>query len=407
MNEAASESGHEPDPFSPIALRSAFVPEPDDPLALGPLKKVYLIWLAGASCEGCTVAAAGGTHPRIEQLLSGAIPGLPRVELVHSLLSTESGRAWTENLFMAERGELDAPYIITWEGSVMDESTAGAGYWFGLGEDPATGRQITSRDWLDRLVPGAAAVLAIGTCAAWGGIPAATGNPTGAMGLGEYLGADYRSATGVPVVNIPGCAPLGDNYTETVAALLLHLNGLAPLPELDENGRPSWLFAETVHAGCNRARYYDDGVFASEAGAETCLVELGCWGPVVQCNIGERGMIDGHGGCMSVGGICIGCTMPGFPDRFSPFFDPPDLASAGVVTETATPVAGGFLRRMHLVRGRHRRLDDAGVSSPDRGGGPPARRPADRFYRPGAPSRPDIDARAEDGSPLPNAGHSR
>ena len=392
------------DAFSPIALRSASVTEPDDPLSLGPLKKVYLIWLAGASCEGCTVAATGGTHPRLEQLLSGAIPGLPRVELIHSLLSTESGTEWTANLFMAERGELDAPYIITWEGSVMDESLAGAGYWLGLGEDPASGRQLTSRDWLDRLAPGAAAVLAIGTCAAWGGIPAAAGNPTGAMGLGDYLGAGYRSTTGVPVVNIPGCAPLGDNYTETAAALLLHLNGLAPLPELDECGRPSWLFAETVHSSCNRVRYYDDGVFASEAGAESCLVELGCWGPVVQCNIVERGVIDGHGGCMAVGGICIGCTMPGFPDRFSPFFERPELASAAVAPETTAPVAGGFLRRMRLVRGRHRRREDAGAPSPDRAGRTgPARAPADRFYRPGTPARSDIDARADVASPVPDA----
>ena len=391
------------DAFAPIALRSASVTEPDDPLSLGPLKKVYLIWLAGASCEGCTVAATGGTHPRLEQLLSGAIPGLPRVELIHSLLSTESGTAWTANLFMAERGELDAPYIITWEGSVMDESTAGTGYWFGLGEDPTDGHQLTSRDWLDRLAPGAAAVLAIGTCAAWGGIPAAAGNPTGAMGLGDHLGADYRSTTGVPVVNIPGCAPLGDNYTETAAALLLHLNGLAPLPELDECGRPSWLFAETVHSSCNRARYYDDGVFASEAGAESCLVELGCWGPVVQCNIVERGVIDGHGGCMAVGGICIGCTMPGFPDRFSPFFERPDLASATVVPETTAPVTGGFLRRMRLVRGRHSRREDAGASSPDRARRDgPARPPAGRFYRPGTPARPDVDARTDGGSPVPH-----
>ena len=180
------------DAFSPIAHRSSSTSYWDDPLALGPLRKVYLIWLAGGSCEGCTVAATGGTHPRLEQLLGGTIPGLPKVELVHSLLSVESGRAWTENLFMAERGELDAPYIVTWEGSVLDESTAGGGYWFGLGEDPATGRQITSREWLDRLAPGAAAIIAIGTCAAWGGIPAARGNVTGSTGLGGHLGAGYR-----------------------------------------------------------------------------------------------------------------------------------------------------------------------------------------------------------------------
>ena len=323
------------------------------------------------------MAATGGTHPRIEQLLSGAIPGLPRIELIHSMLSSESGAAWTDNLFMAERGELDAPYIITWEGSVMDESTAGAGFWYGLGEDPRTGRQITSREWLDRLAPGAAAVIAIGTCASWGGVPAATGNPTGATSLQDYLGADYRSTAGVPLVKIPGCAPLGDNYTETAAALLLHLNGLAPAPALDDAGRPAWLFAETVHASCARAGYYDDGVFAAEAGSESCLVELGCWGPVVQCNILERGMIDGHGGCMSVGGICIGCTMPGFPDRFAPFFQAPDLtADRPPVPE---PVPGGFLRRMRLVRGRHAGSRRAAAVTPS---ALPGSRSPHRFFHP-------------------------
>lgn len=354
--------------LAPLAVRSAAVVEPPDPLALGPLRKVYLIWLAGASCEGCSVAASGGTHPRLEQLLTGAIPGLPRVELVHSLLSTESGAQWTANLFMAERGELDAPYIVTWEGSVMDESTSGSGFWGGLGEDPLTARQITSQEWLERLAPGAAAVIAIGTCAAWGGIPAAEGNPTGARGLGDHLGADFRSAAGVPVVNIPGCAPLGDNYTETAAALLLHLNGLAAMPELDESGRPSWLFASTAHASCPRAGYFDEGVFATEAGSTTCLVELGCWGPVVQCNIAERGVIDGHGGCMAMGGICIGCTMPGFPDRFSPFSERPVFAPAPTDTDTGTTrVTGGFLRRMHLVRGPRRR-QSATEGAPQAGG---------------------------------------
>ena len=373
----------EPDALAPLAVRSASTPEPHDPLALGPLRKAYVIWLAGASCEGCTVAATGGTHPRIEQLLTGAIPGVPRVELVHSLMSTECGADWVANLFMAERGELDAPYIVTWEGSVMDESTAGDGFWLGLGEDPRTGHQITSREWLDRLAPGAAAVIAIGTCATWGGIPAAAGNPTNASGVGEHLGPAWVSAAGVPLVRIPGCAPLGDNFTETVAALLLHLNGLAPLPELDEHGRPAWLFAETVHSSCPRARYYDEGVFAAEAGAETCLVELGCWGPVVQCNIAERGAIDGHGGCMSLGGICIGCTMPGFPDRFAPFFDRPELP---VPDEgTVTRVSGGFVRRMRMVRGRHRVVEEERVGTPSSRSPGVGAAVARRFYRSGAP----------------------
>ena len=92
---------------------------------------------------------------------------------------------------------------------------------------------------------------------------------------------------------------------------------------LDEALRPQWLFGQTVHEGCDRAGYYEQGVFADEYGAPTCIVKLGCWGPVVNCNVPKRGWVNGVGGCPNVGGICIGCTMPGFPDKFMPFMDEP------------------------------------------------------------------------------------
>ncbi len=346
--------GYDPaDPLAPIGVRSRLVEPSDDILRLGPLEKIYLIWMVGGSCDGCTVAVTGGVHPRVEHLLAGIVPGLPRVELIHTVVSTESGPEWTHNLFMAERGDLDAPYVITWEGSIMDESIAGDGYWMGLGDDPATGRQITSLEWLDRLSPGAAAVIAIGTCATWGGIPAAKGNPTNSMGMMDYLGKDYRSSFGVPVVNIPGCSPIGDNYLETAAAVCLFLNGLAPLPEFDELGRPAWLFGETVHRHCPRAGYYEEGVFAENYGDKECLVELGCWGPVVQCNIAERGIVDGHGGCMQMGGICIGCTMPGFPDKFSPIYETPP---GSFLSASTSRVAGGFIRRVRVISRRDKNM---------------------------------------------------
>jgi len=352
------------DPMAPIGVRSRAVQPDQSLLRLGPLEKVYLIWMVGGSCDGCTVAVSGATHPRVEHLLSGIIPGLPRVELIHTVVSVEVGPEWTHNLFMAERGELDAPYLICWEGSIMDESIAGEGYWMGLGEDPQTGRQITSLEWLDRLSPGAAAVVAVGTCASWGGIPAAKGNVTNSMGVMDYLGKDYRSAFGVPVVNVPGCSPIGDNVLETAAAVCLFLNGLAPLPEFDELGRPAWLFGETVHRHCPRAGYYEEGVFAREYGDKECLVELGCWGPVVQCNIAERGIVDGHGGCMQMGGICIGCTMPGFPDKFSPITE---IAPGSLISSTTSRAVGGFIRRMRYVsrtdKNMTARWDSAGETS--------------------------------------------
>jgi len=363
---AAWRSREDPaDPLAPIGVRSRAVQPDTSRLGLGPVEKIYLIWLAGASCDGCTVATTGATHPRVEHLLTGIIPGLPRVELISTVLSVEAGREWTHNLFMAERGELDAPYVICWEGSIMDESIAGEGYWMGLGEDPQTGRQITSLEWLDRLAPRAAALIAVGTCATWGGIPAAKGNVTNSMGVKDYLGTKYRSAFGVPVVNVPGCAPVGDNVLETVTAVCLFLNGLAPLPEFDELGRPAWLFGETVHSHCPRAGYYEEGVFARDYGDKECLVELGCWGPVVQCNIDERGMVDGHGGCMQMGGICIGCTMPGFPDRFSPITAAPP---GRVLSPITSRVVGGAIRRMRGVSRvdrnmRHRGGDSEGGDS--------------------------------------------
>ena len=338
------------DPLSPIAVRSGLRPERSEVVSQGPLDRVYLFWIVGASCDGCTIAISGATHPRVEDLLNGRVPGLPRVELVHTVLSVESGAEWVENLRLAAEGRLDAPYIIIWEGSIMDETVSGDhGYWMGLGEDPDDGRQITSLEWLDRMAPGAAAVIAVGTCATWGGIPAAQGNPTNAQGVMDHLGKDFRSALGLPVVNVPGCSPVGDNITETAAATLLFLNGLAPLPEFDDLGRPAWLFTETVHRHCPRAGYYEEGVFAHDYGGKECLVELGCWGPVVQCNIAERGIVDGHGGCMNMGGICIGCTMPGFPDKFAPFYERPPGA---LLSTNTNRVIGGFIRRMRMLSQR-------------------------------------------------------
>ena len=92
---------------------------------------------------------------------------------------------------------------------------------------------------------------------------------------------------------------------------------------LDDALRPQWLFGATVHEGCDRAGYYEQGDFATEYGSPKCIVKLGCWGPVVKCNVPKRGWINGVGGCPNVGGICIGCTMPGFPDKFMPFMDEP------------------------------------------------------------------------------------
>jgi hydrogenase small subunit len=339
----------------------------------GPLSKVYAFWLAGMSCDGCTVAVAGATSPPVEALLTGTLPGLPQVILSHPVLSVEAGEDFMRAYHMAWEGKLDAPYVIIYEGSIADESIAAetGGYWSAMGSsamggegDPFEDKLVSTAEWAKRLAPGAAAAIAIGTCATWGGIPAAYGNVTGSMSLMDFLGRDYRSALGLPVINIPGCSPIGDNFTETVAVVLMFLQGLGPLPEFDELGRPAWLFNETVHRRCVRAGYYEEGTFAKHYGDKECLVEIGCWGPVVQCNITSRGAINHMGGCMNTGGICIGCTMPGFPDKFSPFYKRPP---GTVVSGTASRIVGSFIRPLRRIsqrdRNRERQWDKAGAVS--------------------------------------------
>ncbi|MBA3336241.1 MAG: hydrogenase expression protein HypE [Chloroflexia bacterium] len=314
---------------------------------LGPVKVVHAFWLAGMSCDGCSVAVTGATSPSVEDLLLGRLPGVPRVVLHHPVTSVESGEAFIRNYEMAAEGELNAPYVIIFEGSVPNEALAAAsgGYWCAMGSETIP-KPIPTTTWLTRMAPGAAAVIAIGTCATWGGIPAAYGNPTGSMSVMDFLGKDYLSALGLPIINVPGCSPVGDNFTETVAAVLLFLNGLGPLPEFDELGRPAWLFNQTVHQRCVRAGFYEEGTFAKNYGDEECLVEIGCWGPVVQCNITSRGAINHVGGCMNTGGICIGCTMPGFPDRFAPFYKRPP---GTIVSSTTSRTVGSFIRPLRRI----------------------------------------------------------
>lgn len=332
---------------------------PQIPQFKGPLERVYAFWLAGMSCDGCSIAVLGATAPPVEALLGGTIPGLPKVILSHPVLSVEAGESFVAAYHKAWKGELDAPYVVIYEGSLADETLAAAtgGYWSCMGTsgigNPYEDSVVTTAEWAARLAPGAAAAIAIGTCATWGGIPAAYGNPTGSMSLMDFLGKDYRSTLGLPVINIPGCSPVGDNFTETIATVLMFLQGMGPLPEFDELGRPAWLFKETVHRQCNRAGYYEEGTFASEYGQKECLVEIGCWGPVVQCNITSRGAINHLGGCMNTGAICIGCTMPGFPDKFAPFYQ---AAPGSDVSGAASRMVGSFIRPLRRItqRGQNR-----------------------------------------------------
>ncbi len=313
---------------------------------------IHALWMTAAlSCDGDSFSMTAATSPSIEDLVQGIVPGMPKMLLHHPLLAYENGQEFLWAWHDAAEGKLD-PFILVVEGSIPNEQLSGEGYWAGFGADQVTRQPIRTTDWIDRLASRAAVVVAVGTCATYGGIPAMKNNPTGAMGLPDYLGWGWRSEEGFPIVCIPGCPAQPDNITETLLYLTLMLAGRAPFIELDESLRPRWLFNRTVHENCNRAAFYEQGSFASEYGDHKCLVKLGCKGPVVKCNVGSRGWVRGRGGCPNVGGICIGCTMPGFPDRFMPFMDSavPVKGSATMARFTYGPLLR-MMRKQDIKKG--------------------------------------------------------
>ena len=317
-----------------MALSTEVVPDQAKTEAV----EAHVIWMTtGLSCDGDSVAMTSAVNPSLEDIITQAIPGMPKVIVHNPVLAYENGDEFIEWWWRAERGELD-PFVLCVEGSIPNEKLSGEGHWAAIGDDPETGQPITTSEWLDRLAPKAAAVVAIGTCATYGGIPAMKNNPTGAMGVADHLGWNWKSAAGLPVVNIPGCPAQPDNMTEVLLYLALHLAGRAPVPDLDEQLRPRWLFGRTVREGCNRAGFAEQGQFATEYGDDPrCLVKLGCKGPVVKCNVPVRGWVDGYGGCPNVGGICMACTMPGFPDKFMPFMDEDPAGAHGGATSSSSP----------------------------------------------------------------------
>jgi hydrogenase small subunit len=282
----------------------------------------HVIWMTtGLGCDGDSVAMTSATNPSLEDIIQRTIPGMPNVVIHTPVLAFENGQDFMQAWYDAEAGKLD-PFVLILEGSVPNEKINGDGHWAGMGVNPSNGQPITTNEWIDRLAPKAAAVVAVGTCATYGGIPAMKNNPTGAMGLCDYLGWKWKSKAGIPIVNIPGCPAQPDNTTETLMYLAFMLVGLAPMIPLDDQLRPKWLFERTAHESCNRAAFYEQGHFATEYGSDyRCLVKLGCKGPVVKCNVPLRGWVNGMGGCPNVGGICMACTMPGFPDKYMPFME--------------------------------------------------------------------------------------
>ena len=250
-----------------------------------------VIWLSGQACTGCTETLLRTNHPTLEHLILDLI-SLDYNETLNSGAGHQAEAALHNSV-----KENNGKFVLVIDGSIPTK-------------DGGVYCQIAGRPFIDivkEISPKAAAVIAIGSCAAWGGIPSASPNPTGAKSAQEIL-------PGLTVVSVPGCPPNPYNFLSTV----LYFLTFKSLPALDQKGRPEFAYGRLIHENCERRPHFDAGRFATKFGDEGhrkgyCLFKLGCKGPMTYANCPAILFNDVGSGAWPVGTghPCFGCTEDG------------------------------------------------------------------------------------------------
>ncbi|WP_425071417.1 HupU protein [Sagittula sp. S175] len=290
-----------------------------------------ILWLQTAGCGGCSMSLLCAEAPGLFDLLDGA--GLEL--LWHPSLSEATGSEVRDLLARIESGEQSLD-ILCVEGSILMGPHGTGKYQMMAG----TGRSML--DWVRSLSKLATHVVAVGTCAAYGGVTSAGENLTDAVGLmydgaekGGALGTNFVARGGLPVVNVAGCPTHPDWVTETLMLLAQGMGAEA----LDAYGRPRFYAENLVHHACPKNEFYEYKASAESLSQIGCMMEhLGCIGTqaVGDCNI--RGW-NGEGSCTRAGYPCINCTAPEFEEPGHSFTETPKFAGIPVGLPTDMPKA--------------------------------------------------------------------
>ena len=269
-----------------------------------------VLWFQGGACSGNTMSFLNAEEPSVCDLITDF-----GIEVIwHPSLGMELGDQAKKIFHDCAKGERPVD-IFVFEGTVI-QGPNGSGRYDMFADRPM-------KDWVTELAAQAQLVVAVGDCACWGGIPATSPNPTDSVGLqylkrahGGYLGADFRSKMGLPVINIPGCPAHPDWITQILVALAA---GRAGDLALDDLQRPATFFTTFTQTGCTRVQFFEYKQSPTEFGQGTrkgCLFyEFGCRGPMTRspCN---RILWNRQSSKTRAGMPCTGCTEPEFP-----FFD--------------------------------------------------------------------------------------
>jgi len=275
------------------------------------VKEIPAVWIGGGTCGGCSISALNTVAPSIKNvLIDEVVPGRHISLKFHTNISAGSGDAVIQAIEDTGQ-EHEGQFLLIVEGVVP---TADGGVYCMVGE--RNGEPVPFYQWVVELGKKAMAVIALGTCASFGGIPGAKPNPTGVKSVMEIFKEEGIST---PLINVPGCPPHPDWFVGTIAKLLLV--GLPKEGDLDDLLRPKDFYGQLIHENCQRRAYFDEGKFAKKFGDPGCLYELGCKGPITYADCPIRQWNNGVNWCIRSGMGCQGCTQPEFPDFLGSFYE--------------------------------------------------------------------------------------
>jgi len=301
-----------------LALPSSFVPQIVE--ALEKKQKPVLVWLEFQDCAGNTEALLRATNPTVAEIVLDVLS----VDY-HETIMVPAGKQAEKSLYDVVRNQ-KGKYIAVVEGSIPLKD---GGVYCCVGGKSAV-------DIAKEVCGNALATIAVGTCAAYGGLPAASPNPTGAVSIKDAV-------PGLKPVNLPGCPVNVENITATI----VHYLTFGALPALDRLGRPLFAYGERIHDHCERRAHFDAGQFARKWGDEGhrhgwCLYEMGCKGPETYKNCSVIKYNEGTSWPVQAGHGCIGCSQPNFWDNMTPFYKRlPKVPGFGVET-TADKIGLGI-----------------------------------------------------------------
>jgi hydrogenase small subunit len=312
---------------SMMALSPAMVPRIAE--ALENAKRPSVIWLSFQECTGCTESLTRSHTPTIEGLIFDAIS----LDYHHTLQAASGDAA--EHAREEAMKDNWGKYILVVDGSIP------VGH-----ENYSTIAGISNLKMLEETAKGAAAIVAVGSCAAFGGLPNAAPNPTGAVAVSDII-------TDKPIINVSGCPPIPVVITGVLAQYLT----FGKIPDLDSLGRPMAFFGKNIHDRCYRRPFYERGQFAEtfdDEGAQKgwCLFKLGCKGPVTYNACATTKWNEGTSWPVESGHGCLGCSEPKFWDMggfykplSTPTFNVAQAATAGLAAGAAIGIAAGALNR--------------------------------------------------------------